>query len=521
MTRGQPINNSPPGSERRSVAFLAALNAIAQAAGSGSEIATVLTEALDRLGELGLTDVSFHIWDPTGHRLHQMAQRGPIAARLGPWADQPDRPAELEPVLASGQTVNLLRLENMAESAIGESVRLILAPIRAHELVMGLLMAAAPGLEDDQELTAFISAIGIQLGLALENIGLLSEVTAVGREWAATFDALKDLIVLCDLNGRIIRVNRSLARAAGLSVDQLEGLSCHQLFEGRLCGCHADACRIDGRDHQDLKTFEVELKIYNRERRHLVTINHLDEQTLVVVARDVTVLADLDKVRAEAERLGELDRLKTAFIGAMSHEFRTPLHHIITSSEMLLDGLYDPLSDDQAEAVTDVARAGHRLLNMVNEIVDLTRLETGHLSLTKVSVSLSDPLKSALTGLRNRAEERGVELHPVPAKIAARVEGDPRRLRQIMAGLISRAIDRTASGGRVDISLEAGDHAVRLTVEDPSPPDEAETAFTLSLAQRLAQLHGGRIILQDGGHAGSQAVLELPMKVEDVASTDS
>src|SRR5262249_2116536 len=158
---------------------------------------------------------------------------------------------------------------------------------------------------------------------------------------------------------------------------------------------------------------------------------------------------------------------KSQFVASMSHELRTPLNAIIGFADVLQDQLFGPLNARQQRYVQHIAGSGRHLLALINDILDLSKVEAGRMGLQLPPVALSELLQNGLTMLRERATGHGIELHlDLDTRIAC-VQADERKVKQIVFNLLSNAVKFTPTGGRVDIVLQAvaGD-TVQISVRD-------------------------------------------------------
>jgi signal transduction histidine kinase len=246
--------------------------------------------------------------------------------------------------------------------------------------------------------------------------------------------------------------------------------------------------------------------------------------------------ADVNRMNDELRRLyGELEtasRHKSDFLATMSHELRTPLNAIIGFSEVLHEQMFGELNERQLAYVNDVLEAGRHLLSLINDVLDLAKIEAGRMDLELSEVALSDLLRSALSMNADRAErgEIALALHTDPTEIP--ITADERRVRQVVFNLLSNAIKFTPSGGRIDITVQADDSQVEVAVADTGPgipAAEIDTIFEefeqtaegkkvegtglgLPLSRRLVELHGGRLWVESEPGCGSTFRFTLPVE---------
>jgi signal transduction histidine kinase len=254
-----------------------------------------------------------------------------------------------------------------------------------------------------------------------------------------------------------------------------------------------------------------------------------------------SLAANVNRMNDELRRLyGELEaisRHKSEFLANMSHELRTPLNAIIGFSEVLHEQMFGELNERQLEYLDDVLLAARHLLSLINDVLDLSKVEAGRMELELSEVSLPETLETGLTMQEERAREARVTLGLAVDPAAIVVQADERKLRQVLFNLLSNAVTFTPPGGRVDVSARLEDGIVEVAVADTGSgiaPEDQERIFEeflqarangdgarpegtglgLPLARRFIELHGGRLWVESDPGRGSTFRFTLPARQE-------
>jgi len=230
--------------------------------------------------------------------------------------------------------------------------------------------------------------------------------------------------------------------------------------------------------------------------------------------------------------LAAVSQHKSEFLSRMSHELRTPLNAIIGFSDVLLSGSYGTLNEKQRDYLQDVLTSGQHLLLLINDILDISKVEAGRMELELTTFSLREALQSGVTIVRERATLHGMTLSVTCDEGLDMIQGDARKIRQVIFNLLANAVKFTPDGGRVEVTARALDGEARVSVRDTgvgiareeqthlfeefrqttSARGREGTGLGLSLAKRLVDLHGGRIWVDSALGKGSTFTFTLPMR---------
>ena len=245
-----------------------------------------------------------------------------------------------------------------------------------------------------------------------------------------------------------------------------------------------------------------------------------------------------DKVRQRTaelqeanQELGRGNRLKNEFLANVSHELRTPLSAIIGFSQILLDGIDGPLNEEQRQDVEQVHKSGQSLLTLINQILDLSKIEAGKIELTPERTELSELIRSILDTMRPLAQEKALRLDMRLTPDLPAVDADPARLKQILVNLLSNAIKFTDKG-HVEVFAKPSGRMVRISVEDTGigiSPEAQKVIFDefvqgdgsttrrhggtglgLTIVRKLVELQGGAITLVSEPGSGSTFTFTVP-----------
>lgn len=245
--------------------------------------------------------------------------------------------------------------------------------------------------------------------------------------------------------------------------------------------------------------------------------------------RDMT--ADLEQARRDAE---EASRAKSNFLATMSHELRTPLNAILGFADIMRQGLFGPIGNERyLDYLNGIVKSGEHLLSLINDVLDMSRIEAGRLELKESRLDIGLAIHQAIALVAVTAEGKGVKLgHAVPPGLP-HLKADERLLRQILLNLLSNAVKFTPEGGQVEIAaavLTDGDLAIRVRdtgvgmtdaqlkriFEPFSQGDSLRARETggsglgLPITRRLVELHGGQIHISSRKSMGTLATLVFP-----------
>ena len=359
------------------------------------------------------------------------------------------------------------------------------------------------------------------------------------------FECNIDAIMTTDPSGIITDVNKQMELLTGCTRDELIGAPFKNYFtdpdraetsikkvlsERKVTNYELTARARDGRE--TVVSFNA-TTFYDRDRKL---------QGVFAAARDVTERKRLDQVLQEknvelesARSVAEKSNLaKSDFLANMSHELRTPLNSVIGFSEVLQDQIFGQINEKQQEYVKNILTSGRHLLSLINDILDLSKVESGKMELELCSFSLRETVDASLMMLMEKALKGEITLRmDLAAEADILIVADQRKLKQILFNLLSNAVKFTPAGGTVDVNAVRNGDFIEITVADSGigirdedlpklfhPFTQLESVYTkeyegtglgLVLNRDLVELHGGRVWVESWFGAGSRFSFSIPL----------
>ncbi|MFD1627760.1 ATP-binding protein [Azospirillum griseum] len=504
--------------------------------------ARVLSTPDRRLGNL----------DGLAARLDQARDGGPGRALLlrhdgTILLERPDRKAA-PPTFADWPTLRdaLADREEIGLRALapdGQDSLVSLRRVEGHPYLVAATLPRADALTDWRRDTAAWAAIGVVMTIAIALLTAFvvrqharleedqAQLAAASRRIRGILDSMLDAVVTFDADGRILTFNRAAERMFGAAARDMVGQSINALIpDGVISANDHDltALRPDGR------AFPIGFMVSD-----LHVIDQPDEartapHVFVGVIRDMTRRKKQEAELIASKTQAELaNRAKSEFLANMSHELRTPLNAIIGFAEILSSDFFGVLNARQKSCVQDIHDSGAHLLSIVNAVLDMSKLESGHYEVQEEAVEAHEAIAQCLMMVRDRANANGVALRNEAAAAIATLWVDRRAFKQVILNLLSNAVKFTPSGGSVTITAGPDrDGGFSLSVRDTGIGIPAEfmddlfqafrqaensanrryegTGLGLSIAKNLLDLHGGSLTCRSVVGGGTTMTVHLP-----------
>jgi signal transduction histidine kinase len=359
----------------------------------------------------------------------------------------------------------------------------------------------------EPEEVQLLSLLAAQVAPALQAAHLFSELQASQARLSHVLSHAPVVLFALDMECRMTLVHGQASIASGITGSSHAGRSIFELVEGP--GLQA-ALRKALRGHQS---------------HTLVTIQGVDFELRCSPLYDavgrpdgiIAVGVDLSERRRAEEAVRESEA-KSRFLATMSHEFRTPLNSVLGYSQLLSAQTFGPLNDRQSRYLGHIATSGQHLLELIDDILDISKIQAGHFKLSTQRFRVADLLEAATIKIGPMAREKELRVEVV-AESGLELSGDRRRLEQVILNLLTNAVKFTPSGGLITIGSRYEAGFVAMTVADTGPGIEA--AHREVIFEEFMQLDSGFDRAQDGSGLGLALCRRLVEMMQGTIDVDS
>jgi signal transduction histidine kinase len=468
------------------------------------------------------------------------------------------RPHAVEDVATAGDVSDVMRETGRRR---GWHANLFI-PMLREDVALGLISITRrdPGPFAADEI-ALLETFAAQAVIAIENVRLFTELEGRNRDLTATSEILRvisssptdvlpvfDTIVrsavrLCDgLYGTAVRFDGEMMHlAAGYNYTPEVRQALEEAFpmrpHRRLMAGRAILSRTVIQVEDALEGNPIGVIVVNRGQPGSFSASQIEllktfAAQAVIAIENVRLFNELQEANRQ---LAAASQHKSEFLANMSHELRTPMNAILGFSEVLSERMFGDLNAKQEEYLKDIHASGQHLLSLINDILDLSKVEAGRMELELTDFDLPAALERAVMLVRERAERRSIVVDTKLDGGLGQVRADERKVRQVALNLLSNAIKFTPEGGRIEVAAVPRDEWVEVSVSDTgigiAPEDQQKvfeefrqvgtadkkaegTGLGLALSRKFIELHGGRIWVTSETGRGSTFTFTLPVRRE-------
>ncbi|HPS58807.1 MAG TPA: transporter substrate-binding domain-containing protein [Spirochaetota bacterium] len=427
---------------------------------------------------------------------------------------------------------------------VSEIKNALCSPAVIGETVVGFIIMGDSYKDYDSEDLNIIENFSSQYALAIQRMWFEHDLIRSEKKYRDIFNNVEDLLYIYDLQGNILEVNSAFQKLFGYSEDELKKMNLVTLLSSADHGYYTEADVVDMLKRIISEgAIYSEVKFRNRYGKKIIieyknTLIFDDTGNPVSIqgsARDITERKIFEKMLIEArEKARESDSLKTNFLANMSHEMRTPLNAVIGFTDILIEEINEPAHENYLRMIQ---KSGKLLLSIINEILDLSKIESGSLKIIEAPFSIKSLIKNVYnsTFVLVRAGKKNINLDfDCDHNISELINGDEHRIEQVMNNLLSNAVKFTDSGeinfgvnlnssGMMEFYVE--DSGIGISEENlplvferfrqvdySSRRSYSGTGLGLSISKMIVEMMGGTIYVESELNKGSKFVFTVPYK---------
>jgi PAS domain S-box-containing protein len=454
-----------------------------------------------------------------------------------------DRLFGYEPGELAGKSIEVLLPERFHGAHVGHRANYFAQP-RTRSMGIGLELYGLRKNATEFPVEISLSPLETEEGrMVMSAVRDITDRKKADQKFKDLLDSAPEAMVIVDRDGEIVLANSQAVSLFGWSKQELLGQRIEMLVPERFRSSHPGH-RTHFFARPRARAMGVGLELYGLRKDATefpaeISLSPLETEDGVFVS---SAIRDVTERKRFEQKMHDANRMKSEFLANMSHELRTPLNGIIGFSEVLVDEKPGTLNPKQKEYLGDILNSGRHLLQLVNDVLDLSKVEVGRMDLFPEAFDVGKAVDEVCTTVSQAARPKGIEIHRTIAPSLGTVTLDPQKFRQILYNLLSNAVKFTDEGGRVGIVVDPIDpRSLRLRVSDTGIGIRAEdlgklfvefqqldsglarrhqgTGLGLALTKRIVELQQGTITAVSVHGKGSIFTVVLPIAGKEPPST--